>query len=39
MPDSLRWNGRPISLEDALGSFEEEDWATMLGLLREESPP
>lgn len=39
VPDSLRWNGCPISLEDSLRSFEEKDWATMLCLLREESSP
>lgn len=34
-PGSLRWNGQIVSLDDALRSFEEPDWAEMLDLLRE----
>ena len=36
-PDSLRWNGKTVSLDDALRSFDEHDWADMLHLLRETS--
>ncbi len=36
-PDSLHWNGKTISLEEALQSFEEDEWADMVELLRE--PP
>ena len=36
-PSSLRWNGKAISLDDALKSFEEVEWADMLELLRESS--
>ena len=39
VPDALRWNGCSISLEDALESFQEEDWATLMSLLREEMTP
>lgn len=36
-PDSLRWNGQVVSLDDALRSFKEErEWAVMLELLRED---
>lgn len=34
-PNSLRWNGKVVSLNDALQSFEEDEWAEMLGLVRE----
>lgn len=34
-PDSLHWNGKAIALDDALESFEDDEWADMLGLLRE----
>ena len=33
--DSLRWNGQVVSLDDALRSFKEPEWAEMLKLLRE----
>ena len=39
VPDSLRWNGCPISLEDSLDSFKDEEWADMLALLREDPAP
>lgn len=36
VPDSLRWNGHSIAVENSLESLEEEDWDVMLDLLREE---
>lgn len=33
---SLHWNSYPISLDDALQSFQEEEWDVMLKMLREE---
>ena len=35
-PGSLRWNDRVVALPAALKSFEEPDWADMIGLLRED---
>ena len=34
--ESLRWNGRELSLLAALKSFEEPEWADMIDLLREQ---
>ncbi|MGQ4807409.1 hypothetical protein NKDENANG_00757 [Candidatus Entotheonellaceae bacterium PAL068K] len=36
-PKSLRWNGQPICLDDALKSFQDLEWNEMLDLLRQES--
>ena len=38
-PESLRWNGQPVSVEQALECFREKEWAEMLSLLREEQKP
>ncbi|MDE0027668.1 MAG: RAMP superfamily CRISPR-associated protein [Spirochaetaceae bacterium] len=35
-PESLRWNDREMALPAALKSFEDPDWADMIGLLRED---
>ena len=37
--ESLRWNDESISKEDALQSFEDEDWKEWVGILREEATP
>ena len=35
--NEIRWNGRTITLGEALSCFGEEDWKTMVHLIREES--
>lgn len=37
--ESLRWNDASISKEEALQSFEDEDWKEWVDILREESTP
>ena len=36
---SLYWNGECISQDDAFQNFQEEDWQTMIELLREAQTP
>ncbi len=36
-PESLYWNDQRISLDEALQSFQEEDWGEWVDILREES--
>lgn len=34
--ESLRWNGQPVSQDDALESLQEEEWGEMLNIVRGE---